>query len=344
MASDRRSAASPGIDFGQRLKAARERRGATIREISEATKISVTILEAIEGNHPKRLPGGIFARSFVKTYAAQVGLDPDETLLEFQRAFPDYAPAPERAPVDAASDVAPDRRLWPLLLVLVLLLGAGALGTAWYRGWRPTWLPPPLGSGEVAIGGVQPLAPPRSAATPFTETPPPAQIETSAAQGPVDEAPSSTIVPTADAGVTEPVRPATQAPTAPLPSSPPAAAGATPTGVAPSTAVAPGNVGGVAVAAAGVATAPEDPLRLVVAPTGPCWLKLTVDGVVRVSRLVQPGERLEFEAATGLQIEAGDAAAFAYTLDGRPGRPLGRPGRLARVSIDRSNAAEFVAP
>ena len=344
MASDRRSAAAPpGIDFGQRLRAARERRGATIREISEATKISATILEALEGNHPKRLPGGIFARSFVKTYAAQIGLDPDETLLEFQRAFPDYAPAPERAPVDTASDGAPDRRLWPLLLVVALLLAAGALGTAWYRGWRPAWLPPPLGSGEVIIGGVQPLAPPRSAATPTTETPPPVQVEPSVPQGQVDETPPSPPMPTAGAGETDPVRPAPRAPTAPPPSTTPSA-GATPTAVAPSTVMAPGVAGGVAAPASPVATAPEGPLRLVVAPTGPCWLKLTVDGELRVSRLVQPGERLEFEAATGLQIEAGDAAAFAYTLDGRPGRTLGRPGRLARVSIDRSNAAEFIAP
>jgi hypothetical protein len=86
------------------------------------------------------------------------------------------------------------------------------------------------------------------------------------------------------------------------------------------------------------------PLRLTVEPTAPCWVKVSADGTVQVARLLQAGERLEFEAATVLQIEAGDAGAFAYTIDGKPGRLLGNPGRVARVRIDRANAAGFVAP
>lgn len=83
---------------------------------------------------------------------------------------------------------------------------------------------------------------------------------------------------------------------------------------------------------------------MTVQPTGPCWVKVSADGTVQVARLLQPGERLEFEAATVLQVEAGDAGAFAYTLDGKPGRQLGNPGRVARVRIDRANAASFVNP
>jgi ribosome biogenesis SPOUT family RNA methylase Rps3 len=72
-------------------------------------------------------------------------------------------------------------------------------------------------------------------------------------------------------------------------------------------------------------------------------VKVTADGSLQLARLVQSGERLEIEAATLLQVEVGDAGAFAYALDGKPGRPLGSSGRVARVRIDRSNAAGFVA-
>ena len=66
-------------DFGGSLRAARERRGVTLRDISKTTKISIPTLEALERDDPSRLPGGIFMRAIVRSYAAEVGLDPDRT-------------------------------------------------------------------------------------------------------------------------------------------------------------------------------------------------------------------------------------------------------------------------
>jgi cytoskeleton protein RodZ len=83
MSADR----TPG-DFGSRLRAARERRGITLRQIANATKISVGVLEALERNDISRLPGGIFGRAFVRSYAVEVGLDPEATLREFMTTFP----------------------------------------------------------------------------------------------------------------------------------------------------------------------------------------------------------------------------------------------------------------
>src|SRR6266542_492350 len=54
--------------IGEQLRIAREGRGIPLREISDQTRISMHYLEAIETNDYKRLPGGIFNRSFVKAY------------------------------------------------------------------------------------------------------------------------------------------------------------------------------------------------------------------------------------------------------------------------------------
>jgi cytoskeleton protein RodZ len=78
-------------DFGTRLREARERRGITLRQIADHTKISMSALEALERNDASRLPGGIFARSFVRSYAAEVGLDPDATVDDFLDRFSDDA-------------------------------------------------------------------------------------------------------------------------------------------------------------------------------------------------------------------------------------------------------------
>ena len=51
------------------MKRAREERGVSLRQIADATKISVSALEALERNDISRLPGGIFSRAFVRSYA-----------------------------------------------------------------------------------------------------------------------------------------------------------------------------------------------------------------------------------------------------------------------------------
>ncbi len=75
-------------DFGSRLREARERRGVTLRQIANATKISVVALGALERNEVSRLPGGIFSRAFVRSYAIEVGLDPEATIQDFIAQFP----------------------------------------------------------------------------------------------------------------------------------------------------------------------------------------------------------------------------------------------------------------
>src|SRR5881227_3119934 len=77
----------PG-DFGRKLREARERRGISLRQIAAATKISMSVLEALERNDISRLPGGIFSRAFVRSYAIEVGLDPEATIQQFIAAFP----------------------------------------------------------------------------------------------------------------------------------------------------------------------------------------------------------------------------------------------------------------
>src|SRR3954471_5533395 len=74
-------------DFGGTLRQARERRGISLRQISVSTKIAAAALEALERNDISKLPGGIFSRSFVRSYAVEVGLDPDETVNEFLERF-----------------------------------------------------------------------------------------------------------------------------------------------------------------------------------------------------------------------------------------------------------------
>lgn len=70
-------------EFGAQLKQARESRGISLRQIATSTKISTVALEALERGDLSKLPGGIFSRAFVKAYAIEVGLDPEEISRQF---------------------------------------------------------------------------------------------------------------------------------------------------------------------------------------------------------------------------------------------------------------------
>src|SRR3982751_3636632 len=80
-------------DFGGKLRQARERRGISLRQVASSTKIAAAALEALERNDISKLPGGIFSRAFVRSYASEVGLDPDEPGKEVRERF-DQAASP----------------------------------------------------------------------------------------------------------------------------------------------------------------------------------------------------------------------------------------------------------
>jgi hypothetical protein len=73
---------------GAELRAAREAKGLSRQHIAEITKISSRTLEAVERGDYSQLPGGIFMRSFVRTYALEVGLNPDAVLRAFLAECP----------------------------------------------------------------------------------------------------------------------------------------------------------------------------------------------------------------------------------------------------------------
>ena len=79
-------------NLGTGFRLAREKAGLSLRQIADTTKQSVTNLSALENNKIGRLPGGIYRRAIVRSYAASVGLDPERTLRAFLAQHPDDVP------------------------------------------------------------------------------------------------------------------------------------------------------------------------------------------------------------------------------------------------------------
>jgi cytoskeleton protein RodZ len=75
--------------LGEKLRSMREARGISISEVSAQTRIASRYLEAIEQNDYRTLPGGVFNKGFVKSYAKFVGVDEQEALIDYGKIVAD---------------------------------------------------------------------------------------------------------------------------------------------------------------------------------------------------------------------------------------------------------------
>jgi cytoskeletal protein RodZ len=82
---------------GNNLREARGRRKLSLEDVEAATKIRGRYLQAIEDEDWDQLPSDTYARAFIRTYAALLGLDGDR-LAEEQRQARGAARPEERLP------------------------------------------------------------------------------------------------------------------------------------------------------------------------------------------------------------------------------------------------------
>lgn len=79
--SQRHEDTVPGFDTlwdGPALKTAREQAGLSIREVSNRTKINISILRALEEENFEATPRArVYVRGFVRCIAEEIGLNPD---------------------------------------------------------------------------------------------------------------------------------------------------------------------------------------------------------------------------------------------------------------------------
>ena len=80
------------------LEQIRRRSGVSLNQIAESTKISTFFLQAIETEQFGKLPGGVFTRSYIRQYAAAIGISAKDLLdsyAEYEAEKERQANAPE---------------------------------------------------------------------------------------------------------------------------------------------------------------------------------------------------------------------------------------------------------
>ncbi len=155
--------------FGETLKRERELRQITLREISEATKINLRYLDALERNEFRHLPGGVFNKGFVRAYAQHIGIDPEamvdayleEIREQEERSQPRererprrgaaYPPVPPEGKPPQTGDEGRGARRAAAAVVAIALVAL--LAAAGWAGWRYWWTPRRAGAATAAQAG-----------------------------------------------------------------------------------------------------------------------------------------------------------------------------------------------
>jgi cytoskeleton protein RodZ len=287
--------------IGETLRRERLRKDMGLEQISRETKISARLLEAIEGDRFELLPGGVFAKSFVRQYARFLGLDEEEMAAEVERAIhpagdlPSFGSAsPEPAfKVPRVAEWEGGGRssssfLPALALVVAVMLVCSAVYAWWQRSRRPAPVAPTVSTAQKA-----PSALPKAAE--------PGPITPAVANNP--ETASKTDVST----------------------SAPAEEAATPQ-EAPAAAQEQAPAGG---------DNPAATLQVSLSADADVWVHVWADGKSVMTGMVQASMAKTFAAVDGLRILIGNAGSLQMTVNGKAAGPLGPKGQVRTVEVTR---------
>uniref|UniRef100_Q01SZ1 Transcriptional regulator, XRE family n=1 Tax=Solibacter usitatus (strain Ellin6076) TaxID=234267 RepID=Q01SZ1_SOLUE len=290
---------------GETLRRERVKRNLDFEQISRELKISTRFLEAIENDQYEKLPGGVFAKSFVRQYARLLGLDEEELATQLQGVIaPPLEPllSPEKRPASVAPIQVPKVEEWQTVgdrgfrwtgslsaaaMVVVVMLVCSAV-YAWLQ--RPK-----------ATAATQAAAPVHTAPSPVAAQPvPPPPAPPAAQTTEPTQAAASTAVPV-PAGEQKPVEAA--------------AVAAKPAETKP------------------LAPNPDATVHVQIVADEPVWISARADGKYTFSGTLNPGDTKSVEGVKDVVLRLGNAGGVSISLNGKPVGSVGPKGQTRTVQL-----------
>ena len=281
--------------FGEQLERERVKRGIKLEQISAQTKISTHMLRALETEEFEKLPGGVFNRAFVRSYARYLGIDEQKAVADFIAAAGEVELP---LPVQQAEQPEEIRRWLPLgglvILIVLMVVAIWQYSGAFANGWKHLMAKRPQPVHPFAASTPaksNPIAPPTAA--------PASTVETAAVEkhSPLPLKP-------------EPIR-AVKSPAA---STMTAAQTQTQTQTP-------------------AQTNDAKQLTITVRARQQAWLSITADGQLVMQGLLEPSSERQFHADRKLVFVTGNAGGVDLTFNGTPYGPLGAEKQRRQITF-----------
>jgi cytoskeleton protein RodZ len=294
--------------FGPRLKEHREKRGITLEQISQSTKIGTRFLQALEDDHFERLPGGIFNKGFVRAYARCIGVDEDQAVADYLAATGASQPTPEtvhEAPVIAPPPEPPSNPAatglpWGVFATLLLVIAFSFAVWGFYsRVTNPREKEP----------APTPQAPVSTAPAEEPSASKPTSPQPSSPQ-PTNSQPAKKVQPPA-----MPTVQGNSAPSVPAPNS---------------------SAPGAPASNASGATSPTRDLVLHIRAREDSWLSVTVDGEVTTQQILAASGEKTVRGQNAIVIRAGNIGALDFEFKGKQLPQQGEIGEVKTLIFDAS--------
>jgi cytoskeleton protein RodZ len=301
------------MSVGETLRQQRLRRKVQLQEVSAELKISSRMLAAIEADEYDKLPGGVFAKSFVRQYAGVLGLDEEEVAAQFEQAVrsPELTHLAELRQPHGAIDLprmdegrfssGRPRNVLPSLMavVVVMLICSGVYGL-WQRSRQLAAMRPRIPQTTEARRAVPPAAPPVQQPSAPVQPPPVAAAAAASTVAPAAEPAAGVPAPAPQPGVPQPLVP-----------------DAAPLG--------------------------SEPVQVELMATEPVWVKVQRDGHSIFQGELKPNEIRTVAANTEITLKLGNAGGVTILLNGKPIPPAGPKGQVRTVQLT-SGGFQIVAP
>jgi len=322
--------------FGEKLRREREMRGISLDEIATATKIGTRSLKALEDEKFSILPGGIFNKGFVRSYARYLGMNEDEAVADYQAAMKEQPvsvktiaaqSAMARANRLAAQQRRESSRTGGILRALLLLVLSAVIAFGGYTSYRRGYfkaLKLPSLHRQMKKEAVQPPAVTPTAAPVTSDAVP----NPATAAVPVTPSPAAQTTPVA-VPVTSQTVP--QVAAQPAVEEHPAHAGGAPEliaedhttiGVPKPRTVAVGDV------------------VLSIKASERCWLSVAADGKRALHRTLRANQQLTVTAKDHIRVTLGNPGSTELLLNGHP---LALSGDLSHPRIFTVDATGVVS-
>lgn len=299
--------------FGERLRREREMRKVTLEEMAAATKIGTRSLRALEDEEFHKLPGGIFNKGFVRSYAKFLGISEEQAVADYLVAAgePENKPAEidptqllaqheaekkttrsrELESINASSSGFP----WAALISLLAIVAATGAGWKYYPEIKariialrqPPAVVEPVPQSSAAA---QPTAQVPAAAEPAASTPAPAQS-----------------APELPATSTEKISTASPEVAAPANSNQDAAG---------------------------------DGFVLSIRATQDSWVSITADGKSVMTGTLRPSEEKSIRAHDRIVLKTGNAGGVEIAFNGKVMNAIGRENEVRRVTISADGSVQ----